>query len=197
MIPQKFAEALSKIPYQVSFEVAIKVFTWALQNPERAEACAEKLKQLNVTGQRCFVNAVTYWGENPEKAVETAMKTMLRKRGQHSQLAKLSRLSRTKEGFTFQLPDKRKCTVHYVKEDERYLFQTTAGNEEITVVYSRRHIGYALSEWLAGKVWSYGVKAVIYKQRKYTDYTQIHLLLDAIEQNLTPEISVLLKGETK
>jgi hypothetical protein len=189
-VPKEFIEVLIKVERDVKPEHVIEALEWAAENPEKARKVAEGFSKLGYLGRKEF--EICIWlGNDPEKALETAEKRQADVSKNRSLLGKVLAGAK-KGGYEFKMPNGVDCTVRY--REGQYEFTFNLGGAEVTLIREGgRHLSLTLDELLEGHVSRYRIGTIIYKGKVYyTGARQAEAIINAIEQNVSPEVEAVV-----
>ena len=185
-VPDEFIELLEEIEKDVPPINVLKWLEWAAQNPEGAKRLVEGCKRLGRSGR--YRLAVGLWfGDDPDRAMESAVKSDADRRRERSLLSKVMAHAKRK-GYEFTMPNGVKCTV--VQDKDGYWFRFKVEGEEIGILYGCRGLLYVISSWKSGLSPGFRIRAASYKGIVFIpSASKTEMLIKAIEENMKPEVA--------
>ena len=182
-VPEEFIEVLRKLEGNLKPGRVVDALRWAVLNPEKAKDVARRFHNLGHYGKREFEKCMQL-GYNPEYAVEFAEIKQSSISRRRSMLGKILK----SDGYRFKMPNGAECTIKHKDGCFEFTFNF-CGVEATLIRKGSQYIEITVEKLLEGHVTRYGVKAVLYKGKKFDpDSTQARIIMKAIEENVNPEV---------
>jgi len=189
-VPEEFVKALRKVEERMEPECVVRALEWAAENPEKARKVAKGFRKLGYLGRKEF-EACIGLGFDPDEALEAAEKRQADVSKSRSLLGKVLAVAR-KGGYEFKMPNGVNCTVKY--GEGQYVFTFNPRGAEVTLIKAGgRYLSITLEELLKGNIRVLRDETIIYKGKAYyAGSRQAEAFVKAIEQNVSPEVSMVV-----